>query len=149
MKARCNGCSLPPCAKPSTVRIFLPCACTANIRQERTASWPMMTVQTPHTPCSQPMWVPVNPQSSRIASTSVLRGSTWMSWPRPLMVRVMLIFSVIERWQSLRQLVAELGSHQGLDLLAGPHHDRERVSPAERPAGVDDDAGVARVLVRI
>ena len=76
MKARCSGCSVLPLASPSTVRIGLPCACTANIRQERTASSPTITVQAPQTPCSQPMCVPVCPQSSRIASTSVLRGST-------------------------------------------------------------------------
>ena len=33
-------------------------------------------VQAPHTPCSQPIWVPVCPQSSRMASANVLRGST-------------------------------------------------------------------------
>ena len=34
------------------------------------------TVQVPQTPCSQPMWVPVSPRSSRSTSTSSLRGST-------------------------------------------------------------------------
>jgi hypothetical protein len=33
-------------------------------------------VQAPHTPCSQPKWVPVRPQSSRKKSARVLRGST-------------------------------------------------------------------------
>jgi hypothetical protein len=37
----------------------VPAACTANIRQERTASSSTMTVQVPQTPCSQPILVPV------------------------------------------------------------------------------------------
>ena len=78
MNARCSGCSVPFLASPSTVRIFWPCACTANIRHERTASSPTITVQAPQKPCSQPMCVPVSPQSSRMASTRVLRGSTLM-----------------------------------------------------------------------
>ena len=57
-------------------RIALPCACTANIRQARTGSPSSSTVQAPQTPCSQPICVPVRPQSSRIASSSVRRGST-------------------------------------------------------------------------
>ena len=74
---------------PSTVRIGLPSACTANIRQERTGSPSTITVQAPQTPCSQPMCVPVCPQSSRIASASVRRGSTAIAWSRPLMLSVM------------------------------------------------------------
>ena len=38
MKARCSGCRSSPSARPSTVRIALPAACTANIRQDRTGS---------------------------------------------------------------------------------------------------------------
>src|SRR6185437_5454596 len=95
MKACCMGCNLSPAAKPSTVRIFLPSACTANIKQERTGSPSTITVQAPQMPCSQPIWVPVCPQSSRMASTSVRRGSTPMTCSRPLMVRVMSVLSVI------------------------------------------------------
>src|SRR4051812_883369 len=97
MNACCNGCNSSPLARPSTVRIFLPCACTANIRHDRIASPSMITVQVPQTPCSQPIWVPVWPQSSRMASTSVLRGSTRMAWSRPLIVRVMSILSIIQK----------------------------------------------------
>ncbi len=35
--ACCSGCSVPPCASPSTVRISWPSACTANIVQDFTA----------------------------------------------------------------------------------------------------------------
>src|SRR5215212_1796619 len=97
MNACCNGCSTSPFASPSTVRIFLPCACTANMRHDRIASPCMITVQVPQTPCSQPIWVPVCPQSSRMASTRVLRGSTRMAWSRPLIVRVMSILSIIQK----------------------------------------------------
>src|SRR5882757_5429136 len=147
MKALCSGCSVLPFANPSTVRIGLPCACTANIRQDRTASPPTITVQAPQTPCSQPMCVPVRPQSSRMASTRVLRGSTRTEWSRPLMRSLRSTLSVIAL--SLRQLVAELGANQILDLLAGAHHDRERIAAAERLAGIDDDAGVARITLTI
>src|SRR5215470_14674078 len=94
MNARCSGCRFSGVPSPSMVRIALPCACTANIRQARTASPSMITVQVPQTPCSQPIWVPVCPQSSRMASTSVLRGSTRMAWLRPLMVSVISTLSV-------------------------------------------------------
>ncbi len=46
-------------------------------------------------------------------------------------------------------LSPNLPPHVRLNLLRGPHHDREGVAAAERLAGVDDDAGVARVLLRI
>ena len=69
------------------MRIGLPSACTANIRQERTGSPSTSTVQAPQTPCSQPIWVPVWPQSSRMASASVRRGSTLIACARPLMVQ--------------------------------------------------------------
>src|SRR5262245_52959036 len=95
MNACCMGCSFSPSASPSTVRIFLLSACTANIRQERTGSPSTMTVHAPQIPCSQPMCVPVCPQSSRIASARVRRGSTAIAWSRPLMVRVMLDFRLI------------------------------------------------------
>src|SRR5262245_30801960 len=95
MNACCMGCSFSPSASPSTVRIFLLLACTANIRQERTGSPSTMTVQAPQIPCSQPMCVTVCPQSSLIASARVRRGSTAIAWSRPLMVRVMLDFMLM------------------------------------------------------
>src|SRR6516225_10184629 len=98
MKARCSGCSSSGVPRPSTVLIFLPCAWTANIRQDRTASLSRMTVQVPQTPCSQPMCVPVCPQSSRMASTSVLRGSTRMAWLRPLTLSVIWTLSVKDQY---------------------------------------------------
>src|SRR5882757_7015401 len=141
MKARCSGCRFSAVPSPSMVLIFLPRACTANIRQERTASPSRMMVQVPQTPCSQPMCVPVLPQSSRMASTSVLRGSTRTKWSRPLMLSVRLTTSSI--WLGLlggasdaRQDVLELGEDALLQLLAVAHHHRESVAPAERPAGI-------------
>src|SRR5437660_3573399 len=74
-----SGWSLPSRAKPSTVVTAAPSAWTASIKQARTL-WPSTsTVQAPHTPCSQPMWVPVSPRSSRRKSTRSRRGST-VSW---------------------------------------------------------------------
>src|ERR1700748_1810786 len=51
--------------------------------------------------------------------------------------------------RSLRQEGGELGTHVGIELLAGARLDREGVAPCPRLAGVDDDAGVARVLVAV
>ena len=73
---------------------FLPSACTANIRHERTGAPSTITVQAPQIPCSQPICVPVWPQSSRIASASVRRGSTH-GWARPLMFKVTSARSVM------------------------------------------------------
>ena len=61
MKASCSGCSAAPRCKPSTVLIFFCCACTANIKQDRTGAPSTSTVQAPQTPCSQPICVPVKP----------------------------------------------------------------------------------------
>ena len=49
---------------------------TAKIRQDRTGAPSSNTVQAPHTPCSQPTWVPVNPRSCRRKSDSVRRATT-------------------------------------------------------------------------
>ncbi len=46
------------------------------MRQARTGSPSSSTVQAPHTPCSQPTWVPVRSRSSRRKSASEVRGST-------------------------------------------------------------------------
>ena len=89
------------------MRIGTRSACTANIRQDRTGSPPTMTVQAPHTPCSQPRWVPVWPQFSRIASASVRRGSTLMAWSRPLMLRVMSTLPVMRASPSLGAALAQ------------------------------------------
>ena len=61
-----------------------PAACTASRRQDRTALPSRSTVQAPHTPCSQPRWVPVSPSPSRSRSASVVRPLTSPSQGRPL-----------------------------------------------------------------
>ena len=47
-------------ARPSTVRIVAPSACTASVRQARAGAPSISTVQAPQTPCSQPTCVPVS-----------------------------------------------------------------------------------------
>src|SRR5579863_8274113 len=95
MNARCKAFSSSPLAKTSTVRICLPSACTANIRQERTGAPSTSTVQAPQTPCSQPICVPVCPQSSRMESTRVRRGSTRIACALPLIVSVTSLRSLM------------------------------------------------------
>ena len=51
-----------PGARPSIVRTSQPSAWTASVRHERTGSPSSCTVQAPHTPCSQPTFVPVSPR---------------------------------------------------------------------------------------
>ena len=70
--------------RPSTVTTFAPSACTASIRHERTAAPSTITVQAPHTPCSQPTCVPVSRSTWRRQSASVRRGSTSTSTGLPL-----------------------------------------------------------------
>src|ERR1700732_3866655 len=66
------------------------------------------------------------------------------------MFSVMSVCSVIElTWSLLGQHVVEFVAHVVLDLLARAHHGGERVAGLERRAGVDDDAGVARVVAAV
>ena len=75
-------------SKPSTVVIAWSWAVTANIRHER-IGWPSTrTVQAPHTPCSQPTWVPVSPRSWRRKSDSSRRAGTAAERRTPLTVTV-------------------------------------------------------------
>src|SRR5262249_27151676 len=60
--ACCSGLSVPSgAASDSTVLTSRPSAWTASVRHERVAMPSISTVQAPHTPCSQPTWVPVTP----------------------------------------------------------------------------------------
>ena len=58
------------------VVISAPSACPANIEQAGRAVGVNSTVHHTQTPCSQPTWVPVRPQSSRITSLRVRLAST-------------------------------------------------------------------------
>ena len=87
-----SGASEPSgCASPSMVVISAPSACPANIRHERAGSPSTSTVHAPHTPCSQPRWVPVSPTSSRITSLNVRRASTVTCCAVPLTVKPTLM----------------------------------------------------------
>src|SRR4051812_28391228 len=90
-KAFCNGVRSASLDRPSTVVILVPSACTARIRQERTASPSTSTVQAPQTPCSQPMWVPVRRSSWRRQSASVRRGSTFTLTGLPLTSNLVIL----------------------------------------------------------
>src|ERR1039458_7400496 len=72
----CNGCSLPSCANPSTVTTSRPSICGARTRQEFTGSPSSRTVHAPHSPISQPHFVPSRPSWSR-------RRSSRVAEPRP------------------------------------------------------------------
>ena len=60
---------------------------TASIRHERTGRPSTSTVHAPQTPCSQPTWVPVRPQSWRSASESSRRAGTRTAWVAPFTCR--------------------------------------------------------------
>src|ERR1700704_3567979 len=90
VKPSCTAWSLPPCSSPSTVVIFAPSACTASTVQDLTG-WPSRcTVQAPQWLVSQPTWVPVIRNTSRIRCTSKRRDSTSASRNAPLMVTLIL-----------------------------------------------------------
>src|SRR5579863_3391680 len=74
----------PESEMPSIVSTAAPSHCTASTRQPRTTSPSTSTVQAPHTPCSQPIWLPVSARSSRRKSTSVWRASTRPRTSSPL-----------------------------------------------------------------
>src|ERR1035441_5429157 len=85
----CNGCSLPSCANPSTVTTWCPLTCGARTRQEFTGSPSSRTVHAPHSPISQPHFVPSRPSWSRSRSSSVRLAGGVRVCERPLMVVVM------------------------------------------------------------
>ena len=70
------------------VRMSAPSAWIAKARHERPARPSIITVQQPHTPCSQPTWVPVSPNSWRMKSLSSMRGLTCRVTGSPLTVTV-------------------------------------------------------------
>src|ERR1700735_1335332 len=106
-----------------------PSACAANIKQDRTAAPSNITVQAPHTPCSQPTCVPASNKSWRRKSLSSIRASTWRRYGVPFTVTVMACASV--SWASVATLRPLIRCSQGargqdagdmaLILLAGVH----------------------------
>ena len=66
LNASWMGCSSLAVARPSTVVISCPSACTANIVQLFTGAPSNSTVQAPQWVVSQPTWVPVRSRPWRI-----------------------------------------------------------------------------------
>ena len=83
-KARCTGCNSPSAANPSIVVTSASATVTASVMQASTRRPATCTVQAPHSPRSQPIFVPVSPNRSRKASSSVTRGSSTMTCALPL-----------------------------------------------------------------
>ena len=83
-KARCTGCNSPSAANPSIVVTSASATVTASVMQASTRRPATCTVQAPHSPRSQPIFVPVSPNRSRKASSSVTRGSNTMTCALPL-----------------------------------------------------------------
>src|SRR5438552_3847379 len=84
--ASCSGLSPAAGVRPSIVVTAAPSHWAASSRQARALQPSTRTVQAPHTPCSQPTWVPVRPRSSRRKSLSARRASTSRSTASPLTV---------------------------------------------------------------
>ena len=72
----------------SMVRTSAPSQATAKARQLRAGAPSIITVQAPHTPCSQPIWVPVKNISSRRKSARLVRGATSAVTASPFTVSV-------------------------------------------------------------
>ena len=86
MKAACSGCSSSPFANPSIVVMSRSSARSASVMQASTRRPSMCTVQAPHSPRSQPFFVPVRPRRSRNASRRVERTSTVALRTAPLIL---------------------------------------------------------------
>src|SRR3954471_8144949 len=88
MKPCCTGSSVPPSARPSTVRTSCPAVIAASWVQDFTGSPSTSTTQVPQLLVSHPQWVPVRPSVSRRKCTSSSRGSTSRATSVPLTVIV-------------------------------------------------------------
>src|SRR5579864_5023835 len=66
LKPSCSGCSSLAVARPSTVPISCPSACTASMVQDFAGRPSTSTVHAPQLVVSHPMWVPVSPSPRRI-----------------------------------------------------------------------------------
>ena len=75
---------LPVGANPSIVITSVSATATASVMQASTRRPATCTVHAPHSPLSQPFFVPVSPSRSRNASTSVTRGSNTITCALPL-----------------------------------------------------------------
>jgi hypothetical protein len=88
-KASCSGLRPSAGVRPSMVVTAAPSSCAARSRQLRALAPSTSTVQAPHTPCSQPTWVPVRASVSRRKSASDCRAGTSRATGQPLTVRRM------------------------------------------------------------
>src|SRR2546428_8037704 len=68
---------------PSTVLTRWPAQARPSTRQDSTGAPSTSTVQVPHSPSSQPCFVPVSPRSSRRTPSSVLWGANATSTGSP------------------------------------------------------------------
>src|SRR6185436_2809439 len=85
----CNGCSSGPWAIPSIVFTSRSSASRPSIRHERIERPSTSTAHVPHSPSSQPCFVPVRFRSSRKTSSSVGCGAKATSVCSPLSVKRM------------------------------------------------------------
>src|SRR5580693_7861798 len=75
IQACCNGCSLPPLARPSSV-VISPLMLETGVIHDRVATPPTITVHSPHWPSPQPNRGPCKPRSLRRIYSSGVEGST-------------------------------------------------------------------------
>src|SRR5881409_884197 len=77
---------------PSTVCTRRPAQARPNTKQDSTGMPSTSTVQVPHSPSSQPCFVPVRPRSSRRTSSSVLWGAKATSTYSPFSSNASFVF---------------------------------------------------------
>ena len=87
---------MPRSAMPSTVLTRWPAQASPSTRQDNTGVRSSNTVQVPHSPSSQPCFVPVSPRSSRSTSSSVLCGANATSTGSPFSSSA--IFALASAW---------------------------------------------------
>src|SRR2546427_11400223 len=100
---------------PSTVCTRRPAQARPNTKQDSTGMPSTSTVQVPHSPSSQPCFVPVRPRSSRSTSSRVLCGAEPSSAGSPFSLSA--IFALVSGMVPSRNLDKRAGRRQ----LSGPN----------------------------
>src|SRR6266849_846678 len=104
MNASWTACNRSPSATPSMVRIVVPSACSAGMRQLFTSS-PFNSIEhAPHSPSPQPSFVPVSFNSSRNTSSSRAIGWASNCTAQPFTVHLMRVSREVSGKHALQGL---------------------------------------------
>src|SRR6266849_898846 len=125
MNASWTACNRSPSATPSLVRIVVPSACSAGMRQLFTSS-PFNSIEhAPHSPSPQPSFVPVSFNSSRNTSSSRAIGWASNCTAQPFTVHLMRVSREVSGKRALQSLHQDFGcDRDARNVCAGRILDR-------------------------